>query len=135
MVAVALTPVTDALIVLTNGGKPSTALGVHGLTAALLVAAGLVLALGRVARPSAGRSRPAQAWRGPSVDVGAQGDVEAGAVACQTHQEDAGPFEGVGHLEPSCVEGPHVQALQKRRDTCLRLGAVAGEEHVQGLLF
>jgi len=46
MVAVALTPVADALIVLTNGGKPSTALGVHGLTAALLVAAGLVLALG-----------------------------------------------------------------------------------------
>jgi hypothetical protein len=46
MVAVALTPVADALIVLTNGGKSSTALGVHGLTAALLVAAGLVLALG-----------------------------------------------------------------------------------------
>lgn len=46
MVAVALTPVADALIVLSNGGKLSTALGVHGLTAALLVAAGLVLALG-----------------------------------------------------------------------------------------
>jgi hypothetical protein len=46
MVAVALTPVADALIVLTNGGKLSTALGVHGFTAALLVAAGLVLALG-----------------------------------------------------------------------------------------
>src|SRR5256885_12875166 len=29
MVAVALTPVADALIVLTNGGKPSSALGVH----------------------------------------------------------------------------------------------------------
>ena len=35
----------DALIVLTNGGKLSKALGVHGLTATLLVAAGLVLAL------------------------------------------------------------------------------------------
>ena len=46
LVAVALTPVADAVIVLTNGGKLSTALGVHGLTAALLVAAGLVLALG-----------------------------------------------------------------------------------------
>ena len=46
MVAVALTPVADALVVLTNGGKLSTALGVHGLTAAVLVAAGLVLALG-----------------------------------------------------------------------------------------
>src|SRR3954467_11243887 len=33
MVTVALTPVADALIVLTNGGRPSTALGVHGLTA------------------------------------------------------------------------------------------------------
>lgn len=46
MVAVALTPVSDAVIVLTNGGKPATALGVHGLTAVLLVAGGLVLALG-----------------------------------------------------------------------------------------
>lgn len=46
LVAAALTPTADALIVLTNGGKPSTALGIHGVTAALLVAAGLVLALG-----------------------------------------------------------------------------------------
>ena len=46
MVAAAITPIADALIVLTNGGKRSTALGVHGLTAGLLVAAGLVLALG-----------------------------------------------------------------------------------------
>ena len=38
-------PTADALIVLTNGGKLSKALGVHGLTAALLAAAGLVLAL------------------------------------------------------------------------------------------
>ena len=45
LVAVALTPVADAVIVLTHGGRLSTALGVHGLTAALLVAAGLVLAL------------------------------------------------------------------------------------------
>jgi hypothetical protein len=33
------------LIVLTNGGKLARALSVHGLTAALLIAAGLVLAL------------------------------------------------------------------------------------------
>ena len=46
LVAAALTPIADALIVLTNGGKLSKALGVHGLTAGLLVAAGLVLALG-----------------------------------------------------------------------------------------
>jgi hypothetical protein len=46
MVAVALTPVGDAVIVLTNGGKLATALGVHGLAAALLLAGGLVLALG-----------------------------------------------------------------------------------------
>jgi hypothetical protein len=46
LVAAALTPTADAMIVLTNGGKPSTALGIHGVTAVLLVAAGLVLALG-----------------------------------------------------------------------------------------
>ena len=46
MVAAAITPTSDAVIVLTNGGKLSKALGVHGFTAGLLVAAGLVLALG-----------------------------------------------------------------------------------------
>jgi uncharacterized protein DUF4267 len=45
LLAASITPTGDALIVLTNGGNPSKALGVHGLTAALLVAAGLVLAL------------------------------------------------------------------------------------------
>jgi hypothetical protein len=45
LIAAALTPTADAMIVLTNGGKLSTALGIHGLTAALLVAAGLILAL------------------------------------------------------------------------------------------
>jgi hypothetical protein len=46
LIAAAITPTADALIVLTNGGKPSRAFGVHGVTAGLLVAAGLVLALG-----------------------------------------------------------------------------------------
>ena len=46
LVAAALTPAADALIVLTNGGRLATALGIHGLTAALLVAVGLVLVLG-----------------------------------------------------------------------------------------
>jgi uncharacterized protein DUF4267 len=46
LVAAAITPTSDALIVLTNGGKLSRALGVHGFTAGLLVAAGLILALG-----------------------------------------------------------------------------------------
>jgi len=46
LVAAALTPTADATIVLTHGGKRSTALGIHGVTAVLLVAAGLVLALG-----------------------------------------------------------------------------------------
>ena len=46
MVAAAITPVADASIVVTNGGKLSKALGIHGLTAGLLIAAGLVLALG-----------------------------------------------------------------------------------------
>jgi hypothetical protein len=34
------------VIVLTNGGNLSITLGIHGVTAVLLVAAGLVLALG-----------------------------------------------------------------------------------------
>jgi hypothetical protein len=46
LVAAALTPVADALIVLRNGGRLPVALGVHGLTAVVLVAAGLVLAVG-----------------------------------------------------------------------------------------
>ena len=46
LVAAAITPTVDALIVLTNGGKLSTALCIHGITAGLLVTAGLVLALG-----------------------------------------------------------------------------------------
>jgi hypothetical protein len=45
MVAAALTPTADAMIVRRNGGQLPTALGIHGLTAALLLAAGLVLAL------------------------------------------------------------------------------------------
>src|ERR1700736_936289 len=39
LIAVALTPTADALIVLTNRGKLAVVLGIHGLTAALLVAA------------------------------------------------------------------------------------------------
>ncbi|MEU0335980.1 DUF4267 domain-containing protein [Streptomyces sp. NPDC006193] len=46
VVAAALTPVADAVIVLARGGRRATAFGVHGVTAAGLVAAGLVLALG-----------------------------------------------------------------------------------------
>jgi Domain of unknown function (DUF4267) len=46
LIAAALTPTADAVIVLRNGGKLSTALGIHGLTAGLLIATGLVLALG-----------------------------------------------------------------------------------------
>ena len=45
LIAAAITPAADALIVHTNGGKRATALGIHGLTAALLIVAGLVLAL------------------------------------------------------------------------------------------
>ncbi|GGC93939.1 membrane protein [Tersicoccus solisilvae] len=46
MVAAAITPIGDAIIVRANHGTLSTALGIHGATAAVLVAAGLVLALG-----------------------------------------------------------------------------------------
>jgi uncharacterized protein DUF4267 len=46
LLAAAITPTADALIVLRSGGTLPKALGVHGLTAALLGAAGLALALG-----------------------------------------------------------------------------------------
>lgn len=41
----ALTALGDAIIVRTHGGKLAKALGIHGVTAAALVAVGLVLAL------------------------------------------------------------------------------------------
>jgi hypothetical protein len=46
LAALLVAPTADATIALTNGGKLSTAPGIHGLTAGLLVAAGFVLALG-----------------------------------------------------------------------------------------
>lgn len=46
LVAAALTPVADAVIVLSRGGPRATAFGIHGVTAVVLVVAGLVLALG-----------------------------------------------------------------------------------------
>jgi hypothetical protein len=45
LVAAAITPIGDAVIVVTNGGTLKQALSVHGATAAVLIAAGLVLAL------------------------------------------------------------------------------------------
>lgn len=45
LVAVALTPIGDAITVVTNGGRLGYALAVHGVTAVLLIAAGLILAL------------------------------------------------------------------------------------------
>ncbi|MFE9680949.1 DUF4267 domain-containing protein [Streptomyces sp. NPDC006285] len=45
LVAAAITPVGDAVIVQRNGGTLAHALGVHGVTALVLVAAGMVLAL------------------------------------------------------------------------------------------
>lgn len=45
LVAAAITPIGDAIIVVTNGGKLRQALSVHGATAVVLVIAGLILAL------------------------------------------------------------------------------------------
>lgn len=45
LVAAAITPIGDAVIVLTNGGTLKQAISVHGATAVVLIAAGLVLAL------------------------------------------------------------------------------------------
>lgn len=44
--AAAITPVCDAVVVRMNRGPLSTVIGVHGITAAVIIAAGLVLALG-----------------------------------------------------------------------------------------
>ena len=46
LLAAAVTPIGDAIIVLTNGGRLRQALSVHGVTALLLVVVGLVLAIG-----------------------------------------------------------------------------------------
>jgi hypothetical protein len=46
LLGASVAPMFDAAIVMTNGGKVAKALGVHGITAVLLVAAGLILALG-----------------------------------------------------------------------------------------
>lgn len=45
MLAAAITPIGDAIIVLTNGGTRRHALSVHGATALALIVVGLVLAL------------------------------------------------------------------------------------------
>jgi hypothetical protein len=45
LVAAALTPIGDAIVVTTNGGKLAQALSVHGATALVLIGAGLILAL------------------------------------------------------------------------------------------
>ncbi|MUL77020.1 DUF4267 domain-containing protein [Mycolicibacterium sp. CBMA 226] len=45
LIATALTPAADAIIVVANGGTPFTALSRHGVSAILLIIAGLVLAL------------------------------------------------------------------------------------------
>ncbi len=52
MVAVAVTPVGDMLTVLNNHGSVTTALSVHGLTAALVAATGLLLVRERSAESS-----------------------------------------------------------------------------------
>lgn len=46
LLASAITPIGDAFIVVTNGGKLRQALSVHAATALVLVIAGLILALG-----------------------------------------------------------------------------------------
>jgi hypothetical protein len=45
LVAAAITPIGDAIIVVTNGGTLQKALSIHGVTALVLIVAGLILAL------------------------------------------------------------------------------------------
>lgn len=46
LLAAAITPIGDAIIVVTNGGTLRQALSIHGATALVLILAGLILALG-----------------------------------------------------------------------------------------
>lgn len=50
LLAAAVTPVGDMLIVLTSGGLPATAFGVHGATAAVVAPAGILVLRGASAR-------------------------------------------------------------------------------------
>lgn len=45
MLAAAITPIGDAVIVRTNGGTLRDALSIHAVTAVLLITVGLILAL------------------------------------------------------------------------------------------
>ena len=45
LIAAAITPIGDAIIVTTNGGTLRHALSIHGATALVLIIAGLILAL------------------------------------------------------------------------------------------
>jgi hypothetical protein len=45
LLTAAITPIGDAIIVVTNGGTVRQALSVHGATAVVLIIAGLILAL------------------------------------------------------------------------------------------
>ena len=46
LIGAAVAPMFDATIVLTNGGKLAKAIGVHGVAIVLVLASGLILALG-----------------------------------------------------------------------------------------
>jgi len=46
LLTAAITPIGDAIIVVTNGGSLRHALSIHGATALVLILAGLILALG-----------------------------------------------------------------------------------------
>jgi len=65
LLAEAVIPVGDAVIVLTSGGSPATAFGVHGATAAVMVAGAATLLLpdrrGATRAVRSGATRPASA--------------------------------------------------------------------------
>jgi len=46
LIASAITPIADAIIVIANGGSFRQALGVHGATAVVLIIAGIILVVG-----------------------------------------------------------------------------------------
>lgn len=87
LLAASMTPVGDAMVVIARGGKTSVALGVHGLTAALLVGIGYVLT--QVSRRSLDRRYTTD--EAARLDDRAQEDMSASKPACGRGSERCGP--------------------------------------------
>ncbi|MGW2146244.1 DUF4267 domain-containing protein [Nonomuraea bangladeshensis] len=69
MLATALTPIGDMFIVLSSGGAPATAFGVHGATALAVLAAGALLLTGPRPQPRAAGDKASAAQQAAPLHV------------------------------------------------------------------